>query len=455
MWLAAIFLISMVIPIMVYVPLSAALFVPWCVSVFVLVEIYRWSPLRIERILAPLKNDFSKELEQAIDGCTTLVTCRRQDDFQRQLHTAIDEMNSVHFMTFAVNAWISHAVSVINCLFTWLVGILVVRQRESLPPALGMLMLILAPDICNIAQMLLEATCRFQMGMNSVERLNAYRISSDDEGLPRIPDAVSASWPSRGEIKICDVSMRYRPDTPLVLHGLTATVLPGEKVGIVGRTGAGKSSLLHVLQRMMNIEKGTIFIDGIDISQIGVHDLRSKMSVIPQDPISFDKDIRFDLDPYADPKDEETTLRLENALRAVCLMQDDHETDINEKNSHPDKQQARLTLESKSSEISAGGQQLIALARAIYQDSKIVLIDEATSNVDLRTDARIQQTLRVQFKGRTVLTIAHRICTVINYDKICVMKAGRVVQFGTPSELWKDEGGIFREMCNVQGISLA
>lgn len=447
--LTAIFLLSLAIPVMVYVPISTALLFPWCLTIFMLVEIYRWSPLKIESLVAPFRTDYFKYLEEAIDGRTTLVICGRQEEFQQRLNKIIDNMNSVHFMSFAADAWVSHAVAVTNGLFTWLVGVLVVHQRESLAPALGMLMFILAPDISNVSQILLQAMCLFQGGMNSVKRLDKQRVSSEDEGVLSIEGAVSKSWPPHGGIKIHDFYMRYREETPLVLHGLTLNVLPAEKIGIVGRTGAGKSSLLNILLRIVNIEAGTIMIDGIDIAQLGVHDLRSKMAVIPQDPISFGEKIWLDLDPLENPDDQKTRMRLEDALRAVCLIQEDDDSE--EKDSHIKKQS--LSIDDDASNLSAGSQQLVSLARALLQDSKIILIDEATSNVDMQTDAQIQQTVRTQFKDCTVLTIAHRIRTVITYDKICVMDAGRVVQFGTPSELWKDQGGIFRRLCDVQGIS--
>lgn len=447
------FLVSLIVPIIVYVPLSGVLFVPWCLSVFILVWFYGDSPLGVRRLEALRKSDFFAHLSEGLAGRTALVTCDRQKDFEQSLHATIDELNSIHFMGFGADGWIMHCTSLISAFFTWLVGILVVRQRYSLSPALGMLMLILSPLLSQVAQMVLQSWSTFQRGMNAVERVNKYRVGLAQEGALTVPGAVPSSWPSRGGIEIHDAHMRYRPDTPLVLRGVTMNVLPGEKVGIVGRTGAGKSSLLTMLLRMVNLESGTIKIDGIDIAKIGLHDLRSKLAVIPQDPTLFVDDVRVNLDPAGEKSDEE----LEAALRAVSLISDDSENDSDEVLdgvSDNDKLHLALdsTVESGGANFSAGARQLMALARALVRDAKIIVLDEATADVDPLTDERIQNTLRTHFGDRTILAIAHRIRTVIRYDKVCVMDAGRVVEFGTPSDLWGDKAGVFRSMCDASGI---
>lgn len=448
------FLISLIVPIIVYVPLSGVLFVPWCLIVFILVWFYGDSPLGVRRLEAVRKSDFFSCLSEGLIGHTALVTCDRQKEFEQKLHTTIDELNSIHFMGFGADGWIMHCTSLISAFFTWLVGVLVVRQRHSLSPALGMLMLILSPVLSEVAQMVLQSWSKFQRGMNAVERVNKYRVDLPQEGALTVPAAVPSSWPSRGGIDIHDVHMRYRPDTPLVLRGVTMNVLPGEKVGIVGRTGAGKSTLLSMLLRLVNLESGTIKIDGIDIAKIGLHDLRTKIAVIPQDPTLFMNNVRVNLDPAGEKTDEE----LEAALRAVSLISDDSENESDEvldSNSGKDKLQLTLdsTVESEGANFSSGDRQLMALARALVRDAKIIVIDEATANVDPETDEHIQKTLRTHSGGRrTILAIAHRLRTVIGYDKICVMDAGRVAQFGTPIDLWGDKAGIFRGMCDASGI---
>lgn len=438
--LVIVFLVSLIVPVIVYVPMSAVLFVPWCLIIFILVRFYGDSPLKVRRLEALRKTDFFSQLAEGITGHTAVITCSRQNEFEHRLHATIDELNSVHFMGLGADGWIFHFVSVISALFTWLVGILVVRQRYTLSPALGLLMLILSPTLSEVGQSVLRTWGQVQRGMNAVERVNKYRVELDSEGSLTIPGVVPSSWPSRGGIEIHDACVRYSPKKPLVLRGVTLNVLPGEKIGIVGRTGAGKSSLLAMMLRMVNLESGTIKIDGVDITRIGLHDLRTKIAVIPQDPTLFMGDVRVNLDPSGEKTDQE----LEAALRAVSLISDE---------SGEDKLQLTLdsTVESEGSNFSTGDRQLMALARALVRDAKIIILDEATANVDPLTDKRIQQTLRTHFKG-TILAIAHRIRTVIGYDKICVMDAGRVAQFGTPGDLWRDKAGIFRNMCDASGI---
>lgn len=229
---------------------------PWCLLVFILVWFYGDSPLGVRRLEALRKSNYFAQLSEGLAGRTTLVTCGREEDLQHILHAIIDDLNSVHFMGFGVDGWISHCVTVVSSVFTWLVGVLVVRQRYSLSPALGMLMLILAPMLSEQAQAVLEAWGKFQKGMNAAERVNKYCKEVADEGPLTIEGAVPASWPAHGGIEIENVQMRYFPDKPLVLRGVTIHVNPGEKVGIVGRTGAGKSSLLAMLLRIVNVELG-------------------------------------------------------------------------------------------------------------------------------------------------------------------------------------------------------
>jgi ABC-type multidrug transport system fused ATPase/permease subunit len=314
---------------------------------------------------------------------------------------------------------------------------------------------------------MLESVAEVQAGMNSVERLDEYATGLPDEGARHVEGAVGSAWPTDGSIEVDGVDMRYRPGLPLALHGLTFAIRSGEKIGIVGRTGAGKSSLTNLLLRLVNPEAGTVHISGLDVAHIGLHDLRRAIAVIPQDPTLFLGSLRFNLDPSTDDAapDPDYDARMLAALRAVRLIPgvDGDEDDSPAATALPSGESSdtegrppspgapkvladsgplrNLTLdtrvESEGKNFSTGHRQLIALARAIIRDTRIVLIDEATSNVDLRSDTHVQEMIRGQFADRTVITIAHRLRTILAYDRVMVMDSGRVVEMGTPAELFE------------------
>lgn len=277
--------------------------------------------------------------------------------------------------------------------------------------------------------------------MTAVERTVEYESVDPEDELEAPPHrAPPKSWPARGEINFDKLSLRYfpDPDSELVLKDLDFDIAPMEKVGIVGRTGAGKSSLINALFRL-SYNEGSIIIDGRDTETMGLHDLRAKISIIPQEPVLFSGTMRYNLDPFDEYPDE----KLWGALEEVKLKDAIAELPAG--------------LQSKISEgggnFSVGQRQLVCLARAILRENNILVLDEATANVDPQTDALIQTTIRSKFANCTILTIAHRLHTVMDCDKVLVMDAGRAVEFGSPYELLNDMQGsrVFHSMVKQTG----
>ncbi|PHH84520.1 hypothetical protein CDD83_1818 [Cordyceps sp. RAO-2017] len=254
--------------------------------------------------------------------------------------------------------------------------------------------------------------------------------------------------------------MRYRPGLPLVLRGLSLDVAAGERVGIVGRTGAGKSSVVGALFRLAELAAGAIRIDGVDIATVGLHDLRSRLAIIPQDPTLFRGTVRSNLDPFH----EHTDLELWSALRQADLVPSSppspspssEEEKAASSSSPAASSPSRIHLDSPVEEdglnFSLGQRQLMALARALVRDAQIIVCDEATSSVDMDTDDKIQRTMATAFRGRTLLCIAHRLRTVVAYDRVCVLRDGRIAELGAPRDLWRRRDGLFRAMCDQGGI---
>ncbi|KAJ2534066.1 Canalicular multispecific organic anion transporter 1 [Coemansia sp. RSA 1935] len=270
------------------------------------------------------------------------------------------------------------------------------------------------------------------------------------EQLPREAPAVIETcrppkqWPSNGQIEFCNYSMQYNPTSSLVLCNLSFAVGCQEKIGIVGRTGAGKSSLVQAIMRMVEPAAGKIIIDGIDIATIGLHDLRSRISVIPQDPVLFYGSIRDNLDPMDEYTDDEVWAAI-RATHIEGLLEKPTEKYVED----PDDDDMGVWVEGigldkwvmyGGNNFSVGERQLLSLCRALLWKRKILVLDEATANIDNKTDQLIQTILRNEFKDCTILTIAHRLNTVMDCDRILVMNQGTVAEFDTPENLLAQDG---------------
>jgi len=278
--------------------------------------------------------------------------------------------------------------------------------------------------------------------MVSVERIVEYSKLTPEAALVTAEDSKHPDWPVHGSIECDSICVRYRASLPPSLKGATFSVKSGQRIGVVGRTGAGKSTLAQALFRLLEAESGKIVIDGVDISKLGLHKLRTQMSVIPQSPILFNGcTIRENLDPFGMYDDSD----IWDALRNVQM-----EAPIKD-----------LTGELSSmvaeggSNFSVGQRQLLCLARAILRKNKILVLDEPTANVDSMTDKLLQEAVARSFGFATILAIAHRLDTVIDYDQILVLGDGKVLEYGPPAELLEKEGGVFLSMVNETGPLMA
>ena len=403
---------------------------------------YRSSAREIKRHESVLRSEVFARFSEAVSGTASIRAYGLKDDFVKGIHKSVDQMNSAYYLTFSNQRWLSVRLDAIGNVLVFTTGILVVTSRFDVSPSIGGLVLSYILSIVQMIQFTVRQLAEVENAMVSTERIHYYGTELDEEPPLHMKD-IPDSWPQKGEIVFNEVQMRYRDSLPLVLQGLNMTVAGGERIGIVGRTGAGKSSIMSTLFRLVELSGGSISIDGINIAQVGLKDLRTRLAIIPQDPTLFRGTIRSNLDPF----NEHTDLELWSALRQSDLVDADANLD--------DKAHGRIHLdgivEEEGLNFSLGQRQLMALARALVRGSQIIVCDEATSSVDMDTDQKIQRTIQTGFKGKTLLCIAHRLKTIITYDRICVMDQGRIAELDTPIKLW-EEGGIFRGMCDRSGI---
>ena len=293
-------------------------------------------------------------------------------------------------------------------------------------------------SLFGYSQFGVRMACEVESQMTSVERVMAYSELPPEPGYSR-HDKPPEDWPSRGVLNLHNVSMTYMDGGPRVLKNVNLNVNSKEKVGIVGRTGAGKSSIVAALLRMPD-PKGQVLIDGVDLGTIDIQAARRSMAVITQDPVLFAGSVKKNLDPFERFSDLEIWRSLE-------------EVQLKDKLNKLDKQ-IDFCVGERGSGFSVGERQLLCLARALLQNCKIIILDEATANVDYKTDQIIQQVIRDKFANSTVLTIAHRLNTIMDYDKIVVLDQGHVVEHGCPKILEMKKNGFFNRLLKGSQLSV-
>ena len=251
-------------------------------------------------------------------------------------------------------------------------------------------------------------------------------------------------WPSEGSIRFENYSVQYRPETEIVLKNLNFEIKPKEKIGIVGRTGSGKSTIALCLFRILEAKEGKIYMDDVDISQIGLKKLRSNITIIPQDPTLMEGSLKFNIDPLNNHTEQE----IENVMREIGFWYI-CERNLEENKNKPDNEKGlNMIITENGGNISIGERQLICITRAILRKSKIIVMDEATASIDVNTENIIQKAINNLLNDSTILTIAHRIKTVLNSDRILVLDNGEVIEFDNPKTLLANKNSMFYEFYN-------
>ncbi|CAL1544171.1 unnamed protein product [Lymnaea stagnalis] len=336
-----------------------------------------------------------------------------------------------------VGIWFDSQIALLSSFVVLSSGLFILWDGDISPAQAG-LVLMYSSNFVNYLGWFMTHSTHTEQELVSLERILEFS-RKPTEAVWEIPEtAPSEEWPQNGQVTMEDYKARYREGLDLVLKGVTCHIKSGEKIGIVGRTGAGKSSLVMALFRMMEATTGHIAVDNYIISSLGIHDLRRKLTILPQDPVIFGGSLRMNIDPQAEKSNSE----LLEVLKQAHLQK--FVENLPEKLDHHCGESGK--------NLSVGQRQLVCLARCLLRKTKVLVLDEATASVDIETDDLIQKTICREFKDCTVLTIAHRLNTVLEYDRILVMDNGMVKEFDTPTNLLADKESSFYTMARDSNL---
>ncbi|KAI8372497.1 hypothetical protein BD560DRAFT_446485 [Blakeslea trispora] len=426
--------------------------------------------LRISRELKRLnsvsRSPIYSHFTESLSGIVTIRAYGVQEEFMRTVCDKIDHYIAPFYLVWMSNRWLYARVEFCGAFVTLFTGVFLIININKIDAGMAGISLFYASSfLANIYWFIRQYTT-VEMDLNSVERVQEY-LEIEQEPPAFVEDhRPPASWPTDAVIDVKNLVVRYAPELDPVLHHVSFSSKPHEKIGIVGRTGSGKSTMALSLFRLIEADGGSISIDGIDISKIGLHDLRSKITIIPQDAVLFSGTIRSNIDPFDEHTDEEVWESLERAHiskpsnRLKHLRSGRSTPSSTSRAPTVDGEEQYSAITSLTQKVSDGGnnfsqgqRQLLCLARALLRNSKLIVMDEATASVDFDTDAKIQRTIREEFTHSTLLCIAHRLRTVIDYDRILVLDQGKVVEYDTPYNLITSSTGttVFKSMCERSG----
>nr|XP_006820924.1 PREDICTED: multidrug resistance-associated protein 4-like [Saccoglossus kowalevskii] len=393
----------------------------------------------IKRFEGTTRSPVFSHLSATLQGLCTIRAFNAEDIFVREFDDHQNLHTGAYFLHITMRAWLSLRLEIICACFISSVAFTAIAVAEGLNVILIGLSMTYSMSLMTDFQTVIGFSTEVENQMTSSERVISY-CNICPEGPLQILNITDPGWPKDGNITMTDVSFKYSKNSPAVIKNICFSIRAMEKVGIVGRTGAGKSSLINCIFRMAE-PSGTIKIDGVDITRLGLHDLRSKISIITQEPVLFRGSLRSNLDPFTEYADSEILKALEQVqlLYEVQRFVGGLDTELAESGSN----------------LSVGQRQLVSLARTLLRKNKILILDEATANIDKRTDAIIQETIRNRFQHCTVLTIAHRLNTVMDSDRILVMSNGRVAEFDEPHLLLQNPLGELSRMVAQTGRSEA
>uniref|UniRef100_A0A673MW86 ABC-type glutathione-S-conjugate transporter n=1 Tax=Sinocyclocheilus rhinocerous TaxID=307959 RepID=A0A673MW86_9TELE len=392
---------------------------------------------QLRRLESVSRSPIYTHLNETVQGASVIRAFNEQSRFIMGVNHKVDHNQTAYFPRFVATRWLGVNLEFLGNGIVLAASILSVMSKGTLSPGMVGLAVSHSLQVTGFLSWIVRSWTDVENNIVSVERVKEYADTPKEAAWCIEGSSLPPSWPQKGTIEFHDYGLQYRKGLELALKGISVHIKEREKIGIVGRTGAGKSSLALGIFRILEAAKGQIYIDGINIAEIGLHDLRSRITIIPQDPVLFSGSLRMNLDPFDAYTDEEVW----NALELAHLK--------NFVSELPDKLNHECSEGGEN--LSLGQRQLVCLARALLRKTKMLVLDEATAALDLETDTLIQSTIRSQFEDCAVLTIAHRLNTIMDYTKVIVMDKGHIVEMDSPNNLIAKRGQ-FYYMCREAGL---
>uniref|UniRef100_A0A665TW33 ABC-type glutathione-S-conjugate transporter n=1 Tax=Echeneis naucrates TaxID=173247 RepID=A0A665TW33_ECHNA len=430
-------LMEVCIIVLMATPFAAVIILPLAFLYAFVQSFYVATSCQLRRLEAVSRSPIYTHFNETVQGASVIRAFGEQSRFILQANKRVDFNQTSYFPRFVATRWLAVNLEFVGNGVVLAAAILSVMGKSTLSPGIVGLAVSHSLQVTGILSWIVRSWTDVENNIVSVERVNEYAETAKEASWSKEGSTLPLAWPQTGTIEFQDYGLQYRKGLELALKGITLNIHEREKVGIVGRTGAGKSSLALGIFRILEAAKGRIFIDGVNIEDIGLHDLRSRITIIPQDPVLFSGSLRMNLDPFDTYTDEEvwSSLELAHLKNFVSNLPDklNHECSEGGEN------------------LSLGQRQLVCLARALLRKTKILVLDEATAAVDLETDTLIQSTIRTQFEDCTVLTIAHRLNTIMDYTRVIVMDRGHISEMDSPANLITQRGQFYR-MCREAGL---
>ncbi|KAI6200171.1 Mrp-4 [Aphelenchoides besseyi] len=427
--------LSTLIIIMISTPIFGFVVIPLSIMYLLVLRYYIATSRQLKRLESITRSPIYSHLSETINGASTIRAYNNMERFSRIAERKVDLHVQCRYLNYVANRWLSVRLEFIGNCVVLFAALFAALTRETTSGALLGLSVSYSLNITFVLNFAVRQISKLETNIVAVERVNEYAEVEPEAAWIVESNRPVADWPQKGTVEFRRYSTRYRPGLDLVVRGIQARIEPGQRCGIVGRTGAGKSSLTLALFRLIEPADGRILIDDLDISKIGLHDLRSRLTIIPQDPVLFSGTLRFNLDPFNKHSDDQLWKAMEQShLKDFALtLTDGLQQEITEGGAN----------------LSVGQRQLLCLARALLRRSKILVLDEATASMDVETDALIQQTIRREFSTCTVLTIAHRLNTIADYDRVLVLHMGQVQEFDSPQRLLNNPRSLYSIMVST------
>ena len=405
------------------------------------VHLYLDGARDIKRLESNAKSPMFELVGSTLSGLATIRSFGRVDNYLSRMYASIDRYTQASWYILLTTQWMALRQGTVGVVFTLCIAF-IVAYIPHVGASLAGFALSFALDFSSVTETTISRYTSMELDMNSAERVLEYVDLATES---RSGAEVTSAWPARGKIEVSGLEVGYASDLDSVLKGVSFVVEPCQRIGIVGRTGSGKSSLTLSLFRFLEARKGFIKVDGVEIATLRLHDLRCRLSIIPQDPVLFSGTLRSNLDPFEENSDSvlQEALRRVNLLDADCPKGSVDSAKPTSKKSNVFKSLSSPVTRGGSN-LSQGEKQLLCLARAIITRPKILVLDEATSAVDMETNALIQRSIREEFCNSTLLVVAHRLSTVVDFDQILVLSDGQVVEYDRPDVLAQNHGAFWR-----------